>query len=305
MPNTLFHFAAQGIASKAIRRDIDLKWVFLGCIVPDVPWILRRLVAIFLPAIDSLDLTMYAFVQASLIFCLVLSASLASLSRKPGLVFSILGLNSLLHLVLDAAQEKWANGVHFFAPFSWKLTNWGLVWPESPLVYVLTAIGLFLALWALVVRTAGIGLELASLRRWAFALLLLAVYFSAPVAVLSAPYQQNNQFAKTLREEDRRVGRAIELDRASVYVEDGRSLVRAYRGEELVLVHTPPLEPGSVSIRGEFVARDTIAVHEAHRHLAWFRDSASYLGLGLLTLIWLSSLIRSARESKLLGRPQV
>ena len=40
MPNSLVHFAVQGVVTRSVLRDADIKWVFLGCIIPDVPWII-------------------------------------------------------------------------------------------------------------------------------------------------------------------------------------------------------------------------------------------------------------------------
>ena len=56
MPNTLVHFGAQGAASHALRRRLDPRFVHLGCLLPDLPWILRRaIVGLGLPA-DVFDL---------------------------------------------------------------------------------------------------------------------------------------------------------------------------------------------------------------------------------------------------------
>ena len=44
VPNTLVHFAAQGAASHGLWRRLDPRWVYLGCLLPDLPWILRRAV---------------------------------------------------------------------------------------------------------------------------------------------------------------------------------------------------------------------------------------------------------------------
>ena len=102
MPNTLVHFAAQGAASHGLWRRLDPRWVYLGCLLPDVPWILRRaVVGLGLPA-DTFDLRLYTMALASLAGTLLLCAALAALTRAPGLVLAVLGLNTLRHLLLDA-----------------------------------------------------------------------------------------------------------------------------------------------------------------------------------------------------------
>ena len=73
MPNTLAHLGVQSLATRALIRDSDLKWIYLGCIVPDLPWTLNRLVKTTVPSVDLYDLRLYVIVQASLFFCLLLS----------------------------------------------------------------------------------------------------------------------------------------------------------------------------------------------------------------------------------------
>ena len=75
-------------------------------------------------------------------FVYCLSLALATISKHFWRTLIILSINSLLHLLLDATQIKWANGVHFFAPFNWQLANFNLFWPESIPTYILTFFGL-------------------------------------------------------------------------------------------------------------------------------------------------------------------
>jgi hypothetical protein len=94
-------------------------------VIPDVPWILQRIVSAGFTAsvVDPYDLRLYTIVQSSLIACLVLSLALSLLSSAPRRVFMLLAFNSFVHLLLDAMETKWANGVNLFAPFSWQLLN--------------------------------------------------------------------------------------------------------------------------------------------------------------------------------------
>ena len=87
MPSTLVHLAAQGWISRALFRKADAKWVFLGLLIPDIPWIIQRAIR-FLPiAPDPYTLKLYGLVQSSLAFGLLLAAAMArSPARfgKPG-----------------------------------------------------------------------------------------------------------------------------------------------------------------------------------------------------------------------------
>lgn len=294
MPNTLAHLGVQAVATRGLLRDADRKWIYLGCILPDVPWILRRaLHAVSLPA-DPFTLHFYAFVQSSLAGCLLLGAALAAFSAAPRRVFLILSANSLFHLLLDALQRKWANGVHLFAPFSWELWNAGLFWPESWPTYVLTAFGLayVVATW----RRRREGAMGISGRRWPVGAALLAAYVVVPAAFLEGPEGADVQSLRTLRDRGARPGNEVGFDRREVVPRAGRVVVEALGGEEIALRGLDgPAEGGTVSLRGRFADASTIEVREAHWHDAWDRDLGSYGGLALIVLIWADWFARRRR----------
>ena len=106
MPNTLAHIGLQAIVTRAVFRGADLKWVYLGVVIPDLPWILRRAEGVFLPNISAYDARLYATVQSTLVLSLVLCAALACFPIRWRAVFAILALGSLMHLLLDSLQEK-------------------------------------------------------------------------------------------------------------------------------------------------------------------------------------------------------
>ena len=147
MPNTLAHVGVQVAISRALWRDAELRWISLGCVIPDLPWIAQRAITTLLPQIDPYEMRFYAVAQASLAVSLVACAGFALLSRRPRHLFLLLSVNAVLHLLLDALQTKWANGVHLFAPFSWTIWNAGWFWPESPWTWFLTALGLGAFAW--------------------------------------------------------------------------------------------------------------------------------------------------------------
>ncbi|HSO09252.1 MAG TPA: hypothetical protein VLR45_04640, partial [Desulfoprunum sp.] len=118
MPNTLCHIALQAPVHRAALSDKVLPWVVAGCIIPDIPWILLR-TALALGMAAPYTIRLYTTIQASLLFCTLFSAFLAQFSRRPAATFAILSGNCLFHLLLDATQVKWANGVHLLAPFDW------------------------------------------------------------------------------------------------------------------------------------------------------------------------------------------
>jgi hypothetical protein len=293
MPNTLAHMGVQGLATQSLLQGADLKWIYIGCILPDIPWILQRFVRFVLPDVDLYTLRLYAVVQSSLCFCLVISLALGVLSAHFLKTFAILSLNSFFHLFLDACQRKWANGVHFLAPFDWDLNNFGLFWPESLPTYLLTAFGLvyFMRSWRQSVMVP-VSIKLRPLIRPFGFIVLLAIYFVFPILLLDSPEQADNHFVKTLRMSHDRPGRPVEFDRASYLHHPMGGVLKSFAGEELAVEGMAFDRSILVSVRGTFVNEHRVRVSEYHVHAKGIRDGSSYLGLGLVTLVWVYTLVK-------------
>lgn len=286
MPNTLVHFAAQGAASRGLWRGLDPRWIYLGCLLPDVPWILRRaLVAGGLP-VDAVDLRLYTMAQASLAGTLLLCAALAALSAAPRRVFAVLGSNVLLHLLLDACEIKWGNGVHLFAPFSWRMTHFDLIHGEHVVVRALTLAGALLVAWELMrPRLAVVSLDLRP-RRLALAAAFGAAYFLAPLPFF-APLEASDSYSvQTVREVDRRAGRVALFDRATFHATPDGGRLEIWSGERLRVVGLALGHDARVSLRGTFLAPDVLRVDSFAEHHQ-DRDWPSYVALALLALVWL------------------
>lgn len=284
MPNTLVHIGLQTLFSKAIRPGADVKWVALGCIIPDLPWILQRIVRWCAPSVDPIDLRAYVTIQASLFFCLIFCGSIAMLTRQKRAIFLLLGGNALLHLLLDSLQIKWANGVHLLAPFSWHLTSAGLLWPENWSTVILTLIG---GLLLLVFATRDRGLPSVfqySNQGLLIALLLLTAYLTMPLSLLNGPLASNNHYIHTISNHTQRTGKDIHIDRG-VYTPE-RSTIRLFTGEILQVTSIPVVQKTRMSVQGTFRDNHTITVEAYHLHSP-FRDYASLVGLFATLLIWL------------------
>lgn len=293
MPNLLAHFGAQGIITQPAVRRTDAIWVLTGCFVPDVGWIILRVVRV-VPGVNLYDLRLYAIVQATLLFSLVLALGISALSRTPARTFAILALGAVLHLLLDASETKWANGVHLLAPFSWNLLNFELFWPESLVTHALTALGLGYTVWIAWSWRGATPFEVRPLlvtpARAGLAGAVLAVYLAAPLGLMRYPEAANNHFIATLRDRDERTGSYVEFDRAELLAtESGQRLV-TYAREELALVGTGLADSRRVSLRARFIDADSVVVFDAHRHSLWGRDLPSYLGLLILGAMWFGAL---------------
>jgi hypothetical protein len=286
VPNTLVHFAAQGAASHALWRRLDPRFVYLGCLLPDVPWILRRAIVGFGLPVDSFDLRLYTMGLASLAITLLLAAAVAALTVAPRRVFAVLGLNALLHLLLDATEVKFGNGVHLLAPLSWHMTSFNLVAGESPLYLALALGGALLVAWEILRGpSATVAFELRA-RRLAVAGALVAAYLVAPLPCLPAIEGSDSYSVKTLRERDARAGRAVSLDRTAFHVTAAGGLLSVWTGEQLRATGTLPAHDATVSLHGRFLAPDVLRVDRLVEHRR-NRDWPSYLGLVLLFLVFL------------------
>jgi hypothetical protein len=291
VPNTLVHFAVQGGVSRGVSWRLDPRWIYLGCLLPDVPWILRRAVVGFGIPVDAFDLRLYTMGQASLAGTLVLAAALAMATVAPRVVFATLGLNVLLHLLLDALEVKWGNGVHLFAPFSWRMTTFNLVPEDSLVLPVLGVAGAVLVAWEIArPRLARLGF-VRSPRRLAVAAGVLVLYFVAPLPFLPAIEASDSYSVKTLREVSQRPGREVWFDRTAFHAGPNGGTLEIWTGETLRVVGEVPDHDARVSLEGTFLEPDLLRVDRLHEHRA-NRDWPSYLALALLAGLWAAPPLR-------------
>jgi len=283
------------LVTRGAIRGAEPAWIWVGCILPDVPWIGQRLIRALLLDLSPFDVRLYAIVQSSLLFCLVAAAGLAMLAPRPGRVLAILALGSLLHLLLDATQTKWANGVVLFAPVDWSVTNFGLYWPEDWPSLALTAWGAATAAWMLWRHPPGAGPPGPPVppgprrpRLRVAGTLALAAYLALPLAFLGPAAADDPHYVNTLRQTGDRANRCAAFDRAQVLARPGEQPVLAtWTGEFLPIIGiVPPNETMLASVKGCFETNGELAIDLLHLHPAHRRDLLSYAGLGFVS-IWL------------------
>ena len=287
MPNTLAHIGIQGLVTRRVIKDSDYKWILIGCVIPDVPWILQRLAGM-IPDINPYDLRLYVTVQSSFFFCLILSLLLSTFSKSYWRTFLILSINSFLHLILDSLETKWGNGVHLIAPLNWNLINFRLFWPESIIAHVLTAFGIlyFWLKWPESYRSKS---ELAFRPIPIF--LISAVYVFLPFWFLSGPENADNHYVKTLRSIETRNGKYIELDRGRYIANNGKNMLITFAGEKLDVKGVEKNNSHAISIQGTFVTNHLVRVSNYHTHHVVFRNAASYVGLFLVAFYWICNIL--------------
>ncbi|MFK7893078.1 MAG: hypothetical protein AB8B63_19855 [Granulosicoccus sp.] len=294
MPNTLVHLGLQGMTSRLVFRQVDIKWVFLGCIIPDVPWILRKVIRALGVGADAYDLHAYAVVQATLLFCLLLCAAFALLSARPKMVFLVLSVNCVVHLLLDSLEIKWGNGVHLLAPANWQPFSVGWFWPDSVLLIVLSVVSLCLIVfWFMRAGEKTVRIRLDDLRKSALALLLFAAYLLMPVGFLGGAYSSDINSVATLKAKEQRIGKTLYMDRDAYVKGEAGDVVVTLAGEPLRVVgEKRAMKSGEITLRAEFVKTDAIEIIELYEYRYAWRDLATLLGLSLGLLYWVLALVR-------------
>ena len=294
MPNTLAHIGIQTPLTRLGLHKAPLQWIVIGCIIPDIPWIIQRIFT-FLPGIDPLNLRLYAVTQASLAYCLLLSLALALLTRNSKQIFLILATNSLLHLLFDASQIKWGNGVNLLVPLSWHTTNFGLFWPEHFSRYLFAFMGVivFLLLWHKAIHN-DLMLQRPNRAQASCITACLIFYFASPIPLLGIAHDANTHYSKTLSDTKTRTGKKIEIDRA--WYSATTNTLECYMGKDLKVTKPPISHSAIISIRGHFLDEKTIELQDSHVHQT-FRDYASYAGLLLTLLLWAHSLLHQKQTN--------
>ncbi len=289
MPNTLAHIGIQTLVTKSICRTADFKWIAVGCILPDIPWIMQRIAAGLIPGTALIDLRLYAIIQASLFFSLILAGAVSLLARDSGKIFLLLAGNSLLHLLLDALQIKWANGVHLLAPFSWQLTGFQLFWPEQLPSYLMTGLGLIvLILFSIKDGLTPVYFKITR-NRLIPAALVLGLYFLTPLLFFHGPLKADNHFIATITDTDHRKGRKVAFDRGRY--DPATQTIRIFSGEELVVSGLPMTQKSTISLQGIFKGNNTVQALTWHVHNP-LRALSSKVGLSGILLLWIVALLK-------------
>ncbi len=301
MPNTLAHIGLQAPLTRLGIPQAPLQWIALGCIIPDIPWIVQRIL-LLIPGIDPVNLMLYASTQASLVYCLILALAMAMLSSTSKKTFLILAANALVHLLFDASQTKWGNGVHLLVPFSWQSINSGLFWPDHISTYLFTFMGAaaFIFYWPQAIHSAPL-LKRPDNTQTACLLLCLSSYCLSPLLLINTAHEADTHYCKTLTDTVTRTGKRVELDRAEYSATKQR--IHCYTGEQFSLVNPPSDIAATVSLRAQFITPTTLEITEYHSHRT-NRNYASYAGLLLTLLLWIHTLFTQKNRQNPTGSSQ-
>lgn len=290
MPNTLAHLGINGIISKSLFKNVDLLLVYIGAIIPDIPWIIQRILITIIPGINPYDLRLYSIVNSSLLFSLIFCLTSAIIIHNSSRGFLILALGSSLHLLLDSLETKWGNGVHLFAPLNWDLMNYGFFWPECFFISFITLLGFaFVTLNLKIIFFKEVIQFQKSVLRLILFFVGLLTYFLSPFLFLSSSESADNHFVKTLRERENRTGKYFEIDRGN-YLDNGiEDKFVIFSQEEFIVANIDLDSSEKMSIKAKFLSEHEIEIIEYHIHSN--RDIYSYIGLLIVFIVFIKSMI--------------
>ncbi len=291
MPNTLAHIALNGPASRFLYKRADILWIYLGCIIPDIAWILRKIIEFLIPSINAYNLQIYSIVQSTLFFSLLLSFGFALVSNSTKKPFIILILGSILHLLFDMLQIKWANGVLLFAPLNWEIINYGIFWPESIITYIFTIFGfIYYLIHCKEIKQVKLPLTINK-KKLIGVLIILVLYLVLPIFFITDSKSADNHFVNTLENVAKRAGKYIEMDRKGVLFNEKTNSfwIKSFDESYIELSNINSISSNRLSIKGTFLTNNLIKVYEYHENIELFRDGASYIGLLLIIIAWVIS----------------
>lgn len=290
MPNTLAHIGINVLITRTLFNRADGFLILIGAIIPDIPWIFQRVISLLAPTINAYDLRLYCIVQASLLLSIILCFAVANLFTHSYRSFLILIFGTFIHLLLDSFETKWANGVHLFAPFSWKLFNFGFFWPEHVVIHILSILGIISIIYLLKYEI-NTGFNLIEKRKIILSFLLVILYFSLPFAFMSDSEAADNHFVKTLRNYEQRTGKYFEIDRGLYLNYENGDKYKTSFGEMFTINNLDLKFSGSMSIKAKFISPEDIHIIDYHIH--GNRDLFSYVGLFFVFLFLLAKIYKT------------
>jgi hypothetical protein len=130
------------------------------------------------------------------------------------------------------------------------------------------------------------------------AFFLLSLYALSPLALLDGPLSTDYLSIATLQDTERRIGREVRMDRSSYQHSANGDVVFTLANEPIRVVGDLRARSPQVTLIGEFVDFDAIRIHQLHEYHSPWRDFASYVGLGLILIVWIASFARGRRSQK-------
>ena len=300
MPNTLAHIGAQLPIGKAIRRNWDPRWIVLGLLLPDLPWILQRVALAVLPTLSPISIRAYVVVLSTPVFCTVLAAAIACCFEKGRTIFWILFSQSIIHLLLDAFQQKGGVGIPFLAPFSWHTYSFPAYSMNGWVTNLLTLSGLVILLLLLAGRIHFPKLNRLLIDKPLNLLLslgLVAIYFSGPLLLHNGVMDANVHDLKLWKGDMPRVGETVHFDRARYVPGDPGTIQDDFNPVPIPIIGVDFPHKTKISTEAVFINEDTLWTATYVVHPKGLRFSYTIVGLLGILLFWTYPLFGSRLQS--------
>ena len=126
-------------------------------------------------------------------------------------------------------------------------------------------------------------------------IITLLLYLILPFFILSGPENADNHFVQTLRMNEERSGKYIEVDRGKHLFTNKKNYIRIFTGEEIEIEQIETDLLAYISIRGTFIDNKFIRVSNYRTHNVGYRDIASYAGLLLVFFYWVCNFFNKIR----------
>lgn len=293
MPNTLAHIGLQVSATKAVAKDFDVRLVLVGCLIPDLPWILQRLLNV--TPLDVLDVRAYTLTMASPFFCTIFALGFGLFFKRWMWVFAGVSIQCLLHLLLDGLQDKKGAGVHWFAPFNWTEFSFPIFPMEGWIIHTASILGIcvsILILWLTIKHLPKWRISsMSSVPRIKGGLIitLFGIYTLLPLALLDQPINANVHNLAIWERLIEREGKQIRLDRCQ-FAPGSPAKIKDSLSKDWISISGIDLkEPATVSLIATFIKADQLRADSYFVHTKGLRSFYTMIGLGFILLIFLSS----------------
>ncbi len=281
MPNLLTHFGATYLLFWPLPWRIDLRLLFLGALLPDLPWIIYRALE-RLTALDPINLLAYLIPFSTPIVVLLVAACIALLHQRPLTCFGILGTAGVLNIVLDALQTRPVSGPLLLYPFSFRQYSLHWFWSEDIISYVAVGVSLVCIafalrrpIWPTPFRLQNLGLVVSLL----FGICVLISLTHKPLIA------QNVYTLGFASQPEKWEGEWVTLEFDPV-VERNLVQVHPSRGLRVQVMGDVDLQPGEGVTLGGFYRDGKIYPEMIRRHRGGLRDLFSYAALLIFVAVW-------------------
>jgi hypothetical protein len=281
LPSLMVHYGTTLLAGWPVRHQSVTTALLLGATWPDVPWMALRVLDLWSPDELRIPLRLYAQAFHTPLMCLWGGLIFACFMQRPRpQALAFIGA-AWFHLVLDAFQTRYGNGVALLYPFSWRVYDFELFWPDGTIGLILLAMST-----AVVLHAFWKGLEPLHLRRpsWLRVTALTLGYLLMPLATWHAAFDANVFNALFIYFPSALEGKEVGFERNAL-VSSKPPRLRTWYDHHLALDQVPDeARPGDVvSLRGTY-GEGQLKVRQFHIHSLDLHSTPSIVAFVMLVL---------------------